>query len=169
MKITSAEANKILKKIVEEYEALKTKENQSKDFLASINENPETIRPKYDFIKTQELLESYEIKIRKIKHAINMFNVLTQVEEFGVTIDEMLVLIPQLTKLKSKLGGMKDRLPKMREKQAGYGQSNIIDYRYINYDIEQVEEKYKEVTQKLSNAQLALDRVNSTIEFEIEI
>lgn len=169
MKITSAEANKILKKIVEEYEALKTKENQSKDFLASINENPDTIRPKYDFIKTQELLESYEIKIRKIKHAINMFNVLTQVKEFGVTIDEMLVLIPQLTKLKSKLGSMKDRLPKMREKQAGYGQGNIIDYRYINYDIEQVEEKYKEVTQKLSNAQLALDRVNSTIEFEIEM
>ena len=169
MKITSAEANKILKKIVEEYEALKTKENQSKDFLASINENPDTIRPKYDFIKTQELLESYQIKIRKIKHAINMFNVLTQVEEFGVTIDEMLVLIPQLTKLKSKLGSMKDRLPKMREKQTGYGQSNIIDYRYINYDIEQVEEKYKEVTQKLSNAQLALDRVNSTIEFEIEM
>ena len=32
----------MLKKITEEYEALKIKEAQSKDFLASVNENPDS-------------------------------------------------------------------------------------------------------------------------------
>lgn len=165
MKVTSAQANKILKKTVEEYNAIKVKENQSKDFLASINENPDSIRPKYDFLSTQEALEGYEAKIRKMKHAINVFNTTTVIEEFGITVDEMLVLIPQLTTQKEKLQAMKSRLPKMREKSSSYSQ-NIIDYRYVNYDLEETERKYVEVSDKLSKAQIALDNVNSTIKFE---
>ena len=103
MKVNSAVANKMLKKITEEYEALKVKEAHSKDFLASVNENPDSIRPKYDFNKTQSELYALEEKIRKIKHALNKFNVNTLIPEFGINIDEMLVLIPQLTKQKAKL------------------------------------------------------------------
>ena len=77
MKVNSAVANKMLKKITEEYEALKVKEAHSKDFLASVNENPDSIRPKYDFSKTQSELYDYEEKIRKIKHTLNKFNVNT--------------------------------------------------------------------------------------------
>ncbi len=169
MKYTSAEANKLLKKLVEEYEALKLKESQTKDFLATMNENPDSIRPKYNFKSVQTNLYSYEEKIRKIKHALNKFNVSTVIPEFNITIDEMLVLIPQLTKQKAKLSAMKSRLPKMREKQVGYGNSGVIDYRYINYDIDEVEKEYEKVCEKLSSAQLALDKINSSIEFEIEI
>ena len=32
MKVTSAQANKMLKKVMEEYEALKLRESQTKDF-----------------------------------------------------------------------------------------------------------------------------------------
>ena len=168
MKVTSAQANKMLKKVMEEYEALKLRESQTKDFLASINENPDSIRPKYDFLATQEALESFEKKIRKMKHAINVFNSTTVVEGFGITVDEMLILIPQLTKAKAKLSEMKARLPKMREKPTGYMQNAVIDYRYINYDVEEAERKYKEVSEALSNAQLALDNVNSSVEFEFD-
>ena len=169
MKFTSAKANKLLKKTVEEYEALKLKESQSKDFLASMNENPDSIRPKYDFGKTQLEIYEYEQKIRKIKHTLNKFNTNTIIPEFNITIDEMLVLIPQLTKQKAKLSAMKSRLPKMREKQVGYGQNGIIDYRYINYDIDEVEKEYNEVCVKLTKAQLALDEINSSIEFELDV
>ena len=42
------------------------------------------------------------------------------VDGFGITIDEMLVYIPQLTKRKIKLLKMKSRLPKERvEEQYG--------------------------------------------------
>ena len=155
--------------ITEEYEALKVKEAQSKEFLASLNENPDSIRPKYDFNKTQSEIYAYEEKIRKIKHALNKFNVNTLIPGFGITIDEMLVLIPQLTKQKAKLGAMKDRLPKMREKVVGYGANGVIDYRYINYDIDEVYEEYQLVSEKLTKAQLALDNVNTTFTFEIDI
>ena len=83
-------------------------------------------------------------------------------------MDEMLILIPQLTKAKAKLAEMKAQLPKMREKPTGYMQNAVIDYRYINYDVEEAERKYEEVSEALSNAQLALDNVNSTIEFEFD-
>lgn len=169
MKVNSAVANKMLKKITEEYEALKVKEAHSKDFLASVNENPDSIRPKYDFNKTQRELYDYEEKIRKIKHALNKFNVNTLIPEFGINIDEMLVLIPQLTKQKAKLGAMKDRLPKMREKVVGYGANGVIDYRYINYDIDEVQKEYQLVSEKLTKAQLALDNINTSIEFELDI
>ena len=169
MKANSAVANKMLKKITEEYEALKVKEAHSKDFLASVNENPDSIRPKYDFSKTQAELYVLEEKIRKIKHALNKFNVNTLIPEFGINIDEMLVLIPQLTKQKAKLGAMKDRLPKMREKVVGYGANGVIDYRYINYDIDEVQKEYQLVSEKLTKAQLALDNINTSIEFELDI
>ena len=169
MKVNSAVANKMLKKITEEYEALKVKEAHSKDFLASVNENPDSIRPKYDFGKTQAELYVLEEKIRKIKHALNKFNVNTLIPEFGINIDEMLVLIPQLTKQKAKLGAMKDRLPKMREKVVGYGANGVIDYRYINYDIDEVQKEYQLVSEKLTKAQLALDNINTSIEFELDI
>ena len=169
MKVNPAVANKMLKKITEEYEALKVKEAQSKDFLASLNENPDSIRPKYDFNKTQSEIYAYEEKIRKIKHALNKFNVNTLIPGFGITIDEMLVLITQLTKQKAKLGAMKDKLPKMREKVVGYGANGVIDYCYINYDIDEVHEEYQLVSEKLTKAQLALDNVNTTFTFEIDI
>ena len=169
MKYTSAQANKLLKKTVEEYEALKLKESQCKDFLASMNENPDSIRPKYDFAKTQADIYNNEQKIRKIKHALNKFNVSTVIAEYDITVDEMLILIPQLTKQKSKLGAMKDRLPKMRERVVGYASSGVIDYRYINYDTCAVQKEYAEVSEKLTKAQLALDKVNTTIEFELDI
>ena len=169
MKVNSAVANKMLKKITEEYEALKVKEAHSKDFLASVNESPDSIRPRYDFGKTQSELYDYEEKIRKIKHTLNKFNVNTLIPEFGINIDEMLVLIPQLTKQKAKLGAMKDRLPKMREKVVGYGANGVIDYRYINYDIDEVQKEYQLVSEKLTKAQLALDNINTSNEFELDI
>ena len=169
MKVNSAVANKMLKKITEEYEALKLKETRTKDFLATMNENPDSIRPKYDFNKTQSELYAYEEKIRKIKHALNVFNTNTIIPEFNITIDEMLVLIPQLTKQKSKLSAMKSKLPKMREKQVGYGANSVIDYCYINYDIEEVEIEYEKIADRLTKAQLALDSVNTCVEFELNI
>ena len=47
-------------------------------------------------------------------------------------------------------------------------QNAVIDYRYINYGVEEATRKYEEVSEALSNAQLALDNVNSTIEFELD-
>ena len=85
---------------------------------------------------------------------------------FGITIDEMLVYIPQLTKRKSKLLEMKSRLPKERVDEQYGRQSNIIDYTYTNYDLTAVEADYEKTADELSRAQLALDTVNQRDSFE---
>lgn len=166
MKYTSAQANKLLKKLNDEYSALLHKEQRSRDFRAAMGEDIESVRPAYDYAKTQARLEDLEGTIRRLKHAINRFNTTQVVDGFGITIDEMLVYIPQLTKRKSKLLEMKSRLPKERVEEQYGQQSNIIDYTYTNYDLAVVEADYEKTADELSRAQLALDTVNQRDSFE---
>lgn len=166
MKYTSAQANKLLKKLNDEYSALLDKEQRSRDFRAAMGEDIESVRPAYDYAKTQVRLAELEGTIRRLKHAINRFNTMQVVDGFGMTIDEMLVYIPQLTKRKSKLLEMKSRLPKERVEEQYGRQSNIIDYTYTNYDLTAVETDYEKAADELSRAQLALDAVNQRESFE---
>lgn len=169
MLLTSAESSKLLKKLKSEYDALRGKESASATFLASVGEDPESVRPQYDYTETKRQLNALSLQIRKLKHAINLFNATTVIPEYGITIDEMLVLIPQLSTEKAKLAEMASRLPKSREPQ-GYGKSsNIIDYRYANYDLDTVTKDLSEVTDKLSKAQITLDKINHTEKFEVDL
>lgn len=167
MKYTSAEAAKLLRQLNEDYNAVLTMEAQSREFLASVGEDTESVRPSYDYAQVQKQLEELEKKIRIVKHAINIFNSTTVVADFNMTIDQLLVYIPQLTQRKNKLSVMKSRLPKARE-PIGYGK-NIIDYRYANYDIAAVEADYIKAAEELSRAQTALDLVNSTQTMDIDL
>lgn len=123
MKYTSAQANKLLKKLNDEYSALLDKEQRSRDFRAAMGEDVESVRPAYDYAETQARLAELEGKIRALKHAINCFNMTHFVDGFEMTIDEMLVYIPQLTRRKNKLLEMKSRLPKERIEEQ-YGRSS---------------------------------------------
>jgi len=169
MKYTSAEANKLLKKLNDEYAALLEKERRSRDFRAAMGEDVASVRPAYDYAKTQARLAELEENIRRIKHAVNCFNTTQSVDGFNMTIDEMLVYIPQLTKRKSKLLEMKSKLPKERVEEQYGRQSNIIDYTYTNYDLAAVEADYKKAVDELSRAQLALDAVNQREIIPVEL
>ena len=166
MKYNSAQAAKLLSKLQQDFDQLAVFEANAKTFLASVGEDPESVRPEYDYKATKKELDALSAKIRKVKHAINAFNTTTVVPEFGITIDELLVYIPQLSAKKAKLRDMADTLPKTRENN--YGKSNIIDYRIANYDIKQVKKDLDAVTEELSKAQLALDTINHSVEFDIE-
>lgn len=168
MKYTSSEAGKLLKKLGEEQRSMLLRENNGKEFLAAVGEELESVRPDYDFAFTQAALNEIETKIRKVKHALNVFNSTTVIPEFGITIDEMLVLIPQLTARKNKLAQMKDKLPKVRELNR-LSSSSILDYRYLNYDVNDVTAEYEKAADNLSKAQNALDAVNMTKTLEIDL
>ena len=169
MKMTSAQAAKELRKLNDQHDALLAKENKSREFIAAIQEDVETVRPSYDYPSIQMELEKLEAQIRKLKYAINAFNLRQEVPGFDMTIDQMLVYIPQLTARKKKLDYMRKKLPRERE-DAGFGRSsNIVEYKYANYDIEAAEADYLKVVDKLAAAQNALDQVNSTVEFDADI
>lgn len=157
MTYTSAQANKLLKKLNDEHAALLDKESRSKDFRAAMGEDVESVRPAYDYADTQKKLAELEQRIRKVKHAINVFNATHVIPDF----------IPQLTQRKNKLADMKARLPKQRVEEQYGRQSNIIDYSYANYDLAAVEADYERVGDELSRAQLALDAVNQRDTFEL--
>lgn len=168
MKYTSSQAGKMLRKLNDDYAALLKKEEMSKDFLVSLGENAESVRPEYDFLSTQKELEEIERKIRIVKHALSVFNSQTVIPEFDITIDEMLVLIPQLSKRKQKLAAMKGKLPKMREQSNGYARiSSVVEYRYLNYEVSEVESEYEKVVELLAKAQMALDFANNSQTLEI--
>ena len=117
----------------------------------------------------QEKLNEIEEKVRKVKHAINMFNLTTEVPGFDMTVDQMLVYIPQLNARKQKLAYMAIRLPKERVSYAYGSSKNMIEYTYANYDIAQAEADLNEVTEELARAQTALDVVNNKETLEIDI
>lgn len=167
--VTSAEAAKLLRKLNEELENVMLMEQQSREFFAAVGEDVESVRPAYDYAQVQEQIGRLEERIRRVKHAVNTFNLAQEVPGFGMTIDQMLIYIPQLNRRKTKLALMQRRLPRQRE-QVGYGGgSQIIDYSYANYDIETVKKDYEKTAEELSRAQTALDLVNTTAKLEIPV
>ena len=167
---TSQEAAKLLRSLNDQLRNEQTLEQQRRTFIAATTENIEDVRPDYDYEGTQRKMDELEGKIRAVKHAISVHNVTTVVPKFNITIDEMLVLIPQLNTRKAKLQKMANRLAKQRKREEGYGnRNNNIEYDYANYDIEQVAKDYEAVAERLALAQNALDLLNSTDQIEINI
>lgn len=170
MKCTSSEAAKLLKQLNEDLQNLTAEENKCHVFNASVNENLDDVRPAYNYEYMQEKMQEIEKKIRTVKHAINVFNSRTIIPDFDMTIDQMLVYLPQLTARVRKFRGMSSRLPKERESTRSLlGNSNVIDYRYTNYDIDKAKQDYLEAMTTLSKAQTALDLINTTKKFEIDL
>lgn len=169
MKMTSAQAAKLLRQLNNDLHALRYREQNARSFVAALGEDIESVRPAYDYAAMQKEQDEIEAKIRKVKHALNVFNSTHVIPEFDITIDEMLVYLPQLSRRCDVLSDMKDVLPKTRE-NAGYSRGNaVIDYRYANYDIEQAAKDYAALSELLAKAQTALDYENSTAELEIDI
>ena len=182
MKMTSAQAAKAVRKLNEEHSALLQKERLSSTFLAASGEDPESLRPAYDYADTQAKIAAVEKKLhavvaparellkelRALKHAVNIFNSTHTVPGFDMTVDELLIYIPQLNARVSKLAEMKAKLPKMRVEERYGKTSNIIDYTYTNYDIDAACADYEKAADELARAQLALDTLNTTEVFDVE-
>ncbi|MBR1422437.1 MAG: hypothetical protein IJ571_03185 [Ruminococcus sp.] len=169
MKMTSAQAAKVLRQLNDEHNTVLYRESSTRSFLASVGEDVGSVRPEYDYEATQAKLGEIETKIRKLKHALNVFNSTTVIPEYDMTIDEMLVYLPQLSQRCSKLSEMKDAIPKVRESAVYSRSSAIIDYRYANYDIEKAAQDHRDASNELAKAQTALDLINNTAELEIDL
>ena len=163
---TCAEAAKVLRKLKEDQKVLRAKEVKGYRFTAAVDEDLVSARPVYDYLQTQEEQRRIEARIRKVKHAINSFNISTVIPEFGMTVDEMLVYIPQLSERKKKLSEMASFLPKERVSN-GYQATKIIEYTYTNYDLKKAADDLTAVSDELARAQTALDVINNSGQLEI--
>ena len=166
MLYTSNEANKLLKQYKEELNQEYLKERQSCKYTLSVDESAEGNVPEYDFEKTKLRIESLQKTIRKIKHAINVFNTTTNVEGFDMTVDEILVALPMWNCRLLAVKEMAGILPKTRKT---ISLSKFVEYEYANYDIEEAKAAYDTLQCLISYAQTALDTLNNTKKFEIDI
>ena len=171
MKVTSAYANKMLKKLSEEKAYWLDKEDESKFYTASADEEP--VIPDYDYGEVSAKIAQIDDKICKIKHAINLSNVNAQIDIFGTkySVDMLLVRMSQLNKRKAVLDNMRKQLPKSRVGDYGYYSSRkpTVEYTYVNYDLEQVRKDYDEVSCLLFEMQMRLDEHNQTVEFDVDV
>lgn len=170
MKLSSKKANKLLKKLNDDYQLMLSEENENCTFIASTTENIEDCRPKYNYEEIQKKLYDFEVKIRKLKHAINVFNTTTVIYDFGITIDEALVMLPQLTKKKEKLSILRKNKERCRVKNR-YGDyiGERIDYIYINYNLDDIKKDYDDVVDELDKLQISIDKANTSGSIEVNI
>jgi len=167
MEMTSSEANKLLRKLRDERDDLLARERQEWTFVAATVENPEEVRPDYDYAAVQGQLAHLESEMLRLKHAINCFNVTQEVPGTGMTIDQVLIRIPQLTERKRRLAEMRS-IPKKSRNTLGRS-TNFIEYTYASFDPVEAEKDYLAVTDELAELQTALDLVNSTVSFQTGI
>ena len=169
MKVTSNEANRLLTKLNEELKRIRTLERLSSTYTACMNENIDFIRPEYDI--HQVLNSKYELmmKIIKLKHAINKFNTTTVLPECNITIDQALIKLPILNTEKAVYETLKNKLAMTRKNGTSWGQSTgTIEYEYSNYEIEDALKIYNVISDEIAHIQNELDRINNTIEFDID-
>lgn len=170
MKITSACANKMIKKLSEDKEFWRNKEREGYLYVAALDEEP--VIPDYDYEKVAEEIAEIDDKIVKLKHAINLANATTEIEVAGekITVDSVLVKMAQLNRRKEVLDLLRKQQPKSRINSGYYATKKTApEYQYINYDLDVVKAEYERIAALIVEYQIALDKYNQTVEFDVDI
>lgn len=168
--MTSAYANKVLKKLNDDKEFWRRKEAEGHTYVAALDEEP--VIPEYSYTVVANAVEEIDEKIVKIKHAINLANITNEIMigDKSMTVDQILVKMAQLNRRRATLDMMRKQEPKKRLNTVSYvSRKNAPEYEYINYDLDVVKADYERIDAEIASMQIALDKYNQTVEFEVEI
>lgn len=169
-KMTSAYANKVLKKLQEDKEFWLNKEREGYVYVAALDEEP--VIPDYDYKVVAANITEIDEKIVKIKHAINIVNATNEIAvgDKKMSIDMILVRMAQFNKRKNVLDRMRKQQPKTRINSGMYtARKTAPEYQYINYDLDLIKKEYETFDSEIAAMQIALDKFNQTYEFDVEI
>lgn len=168
MKVTSAQANKMLKQFNEEKEYWLDKEDDSRFYVVTTGEEP--VIPNYDYRQVSDKIREIDEKTIKLKHALNVSNMTDEISFCNkkMTIDASLIRMAQLSKRKSVLDTMRKH-PEKKRYVDRYSSSPSPEYECVNYDISAAEADYARVSEELSELQMALDEHNHSVFFEVDL
>ncbi len=128
--------------------------------------------PDYNYAEVAAAIEEIDDRILRIKHAINLSNCTNEIEVCGtkLTIDAVLVKMAQRNRRKATLDEMRKHQPKERINSGMFSNRKTApEYQYINYDLAQIQQEYEKLDEQVTNMQIALDKYNQTVEFEVDI
>lgn len=168
--MTSAYANKVLRKLNEDKEFWRNKEREGYLYIAALDEEP--VIPEYDYEEVAKNIAEIDEKIVKIKHAVNVANATNTIAVGNdlMTVDMILVKMAQLNQRKGVLDRMRKQQPKTRINSGSYAtRKTAPEYQYINYDLALVKKEYERIDSEIAAMQIALDRYNQTVEFEVAL
>jgi hypothetical protein len=116
------------------------------------------------------MIYSIDIKIATIKHALNVSNSTNTFEVDGelMTVDTALIKMAQLNSRKKTLDIMRKRQEKARVNDV-YSRNNVPEYVYTNYKVADAEDEFNKCSELITNIQLALDKYNQTVLFDVDI
>jgi hypothetical protein len=166
MKYTSASANKLIRILEDRKSYLLGQESNDSTYILAEDEKEEI--PAYDFSDTNRQVDELDEKIRTLRHALNVFNT-TTILPIGISIDQALVEMAQLNQKLPRLDMMRKAKNKRRLSGMNAGRRDVAEYEYLNYDPKIVEEIYDRDLRRVQSIQLSLDKVNQTVEFEVDI
>ncbi|MCQ2494136.1 MAG: hypothetical protein MJ104_05990 [Lachnospiraceae bacterium] len=169
-KMTSAYANKMIRKLKEDKEYWRRREQESYLYVASLDEEP--VIPEYDYSEVAAEIAAIDEKIAKLKHAINLSNATNELEVAGesFSIDTILVKMAQMNRRKEVLDNMRKQQPKVRISSGYYSTKKAApEYQYINYDLDLIKAEYEKVDALIAEYQIALDKYNQTFEFDVNL
>ena len=168
MRMTSAQANKMLKQLNEEKTYWVEKEHEARFYIVSTGE--EAIIPEYDYEGIRDKIAEIDEKTIALKHAINRNNIDREISFAGktMTIDMALIRMAQLSNRKGFLDTMRKH-PEKKRVVDHYKTTPHSEYEFINYDISTIEKDYAAVDQELSSLQIALDDHNHSVMLDIDI
>lgn len=169
-KMTSAYANKVLRKLNEDKDYWCAKEREGAVYIAALDEEP--VIPDYNYSEVKTMIEEIDEKIVKIKHAVNLANLNSSVAvgDKMMTVDLILIRMTQLNRRKHTLDSMRKEQPKTRIGAVSYSaRKTAPEYRFINYDLDEVKADYERIDKEIAEMQIALDKYNQTFEFEVDI
>ncbi len=168
MEFTSASANKYLKRLQDEKDRLLRIESERSTYIVAEGEEPDP--PAYDYAATRVAVSEIDDKMRAIRHALHRFNLETVLPESGLSIDEALIALAQLSGAQSVVRSLSEQQQKTRLRDRYYGGApGPVEYLYANYDVAQAEQGYRELSDRIAALQLEIDLANQTQLFVVDL
>lgn len=162
---TSASANKYLRTLEDEKAHLLQMEQETCTYVLAQDERDEP--PAYDYDGTRTRVAAIDDKVRRVRHALHSFNMQTTLPDAGMTIDEALISLAQLSGERRRLDALRSTLPRERVRSP-YG-TKLVEYRYANFDAAKAQSDYLSVSERISRLQLQIDLCNQTLTFEVDV
>ncbi len=164
---TSASAAKFIKRLESEKARLVSLEGKNSTYVLAQGE--ECDPPAYDYRETVERIDGLDETIRRIRHALHLFNAQAMIPDEGITVDEALIKLAQMNSKLRRLERLREIEPKTRLESGMFGGKGMIEYQYASFDTKEAFADYEELYRRISDLQLGLDLVNQTETFTVEL